>query len=298
MTRQLVLIHGRAQEHKDSVALKAEWLDALSEGLAKSNLKLPITEDDVRFPFYGDTLYDLVGGKPSDIAADIIVRGLESDNEEQQFAGEFIAEVQQRTGVSDEQLRQLAGDDVIRRGPLNWEWVQTFLKAVDRFVPFGSGAGISLFTHDVFVYLTNKLVREKINAGVSAAIAPDRETVVVGHSLGSVVAYNVLQEMGSRTIVPLFVTVGAPLAVTAVKARLKRMGDIRCPECVSEWFNAMDERDCVALYPLSSQYFPLNPVNPAITNKLDVSNKTRNRHGIAGYLDDKEVAQRIYDALI
>jgi len=60
MTRQLLLVHGRAQEKKDSVALKAEWLDALHDGLAKSNLSLPIREEDVRFPFYGDTLYDMV----------------------------------------------------------------------------------------------------------------------------------------------------------------------------------------------------------------------------------------------
>ncbi len=62
MNRQLLLLHGRSQEHKDSVALKAEWLDSLGEGLAKINVKLPIAEKDVRFPFYGDTLSDLVDG--------------------------------------------------------------------------------------------------------------------------------------------------------------------------------------------------------------------------------------------
>ena len=36
MTRQLVFVHGRAQEQKDASALKAEWLDALQEGLGKS----------------------------------------------------------------------------------------------------------------------------------------------------------------------------------------------------------------------------------------------------------------------
>jgi len=35
--RQLVLVHGRSQEQKDSIALKAEWLEALAEGLQKSN---------------------------------------------------------------------------------------------------------------------------------------------------------------------------------------------------------------------------------------------------------------------
>jgi hypothetical protein len=60
----------------------------------------------------------------------------------------------------------------------------------------------------------------------------------------------------------------------------------------------MDERDVVALYQLNTKCFPLNPTNPAIENKTDVRNKTENRHGIAGYLDDKDVAKRIYDALV
>ena len=41
MTRELVLVHGRAQENKDSIALKREWLDALRNGLRKSGLDLP-----------------------------------------------------------------------------------------------------------------------------------------------------------------------------------------------------------------------------------------------------------------
>jgi hypothetical protein len=32
-------------------------------------------------------------------------------------------------------------------------------------------------------------------------------------------------------------------------------------------------------------------------NKTDVHNRTSNRHGIAGYLDDLAIASRIYDAL-
>ena len=60
----------------------------------------------------------------------------------------------------------------------------------------------------------------------------------------------------------------------------------------------MDERDVVALYSLEPAFFPLDPANPPIENKRDVRNRTRNRHGISGYLDDKEVAKRIYDALV
>lgn len=298
--RQLVLVHGRAQEHKDAVALKAEWLDALSEGLAKSNLTLPIPEHDVRFPFYGDTLYDMVDGKSAAESAAVIVRGQDTDDDEKRFARAVIEEIRQKAGVTDEQLARATSQEVVERGPQHWEWFQGILKALDRFVPYASGSSIALFTHDVYRYLKNSAIRETIDTGVSAAITPGVETVVVSHSLGTVVAYNLLRQQGHLRgwKVPLFVTVGSPLAVTEIRKTLRSFAPTRCPECVSQWFNAMDERDVVALYPLNTGSFPLNPTNPAIENKSDVRNKTENRHGIAGYLDDKDVAKQIYDALV
>ena len=75
MTRELVLIHGRSQQGKDSIALKAEWLAALARGLEKNGLTLPIPEEHVRFPYYGDTIVDLMRNVPADQVAKIIVRG-------------------------------------------------------------------------------------------------------------------------------------------------------------------------------------------------------------------------------
>jgi hypothetical protein len=299
MSRQLVLVHGRAQEHKVATALKAEWLDALEEGLGKSGLKLPIAESDVRFPYYGDTLFDLVDGKSADEAAAVIVRGEAGDSEEERFTRAIMREIQAKTGITDAQLAEVAGQEVVDRGPLNWEWFQGFLKAVDRYVPYGSGNSIALFTHDVYQYLKNSAIRDTIDNGVSNAIARDVETVVVAHSLGTVVAYNLLRQQGDARgwNCALLVTLGSPLAIGEIRKTLRNLSPIRCPSCVKRWFNAMDERDVVALYPLDTACFPLDPAAPAIENKRDVQNKTSNRHGIGGYLDDKEVARRIHDAL-
>lgn len=55
---------------------------------------------------------------------------------------------------------------------------------------------MALFTHDVYQYLKNSDVRETIDTGVVAALTPGVETVVVGHSLGTVVSYNLLRQQG------------------------------------------------------------------------------------------------------
>ena len=129
---------------------------------------------------------------------------------------------------------------------------------------------------------------------VIVLLTGDEETVVVGHSLGSVVTYNLLTRQGSALDwkVPLYVTVGCPLGISAIR---RTLAPVRHPECAPSWFNARDNRDVVALFPLDAGHFD---VDPAVVNKDDVDNDTANRHGISGYLSDAEVAKRVHDAVV
>jgi len=294
MTRQLVFVHGRAQENKDAAHLKAGWIEAWSRGLAKSGLQVPIAESDIRFPYYGQTLLGLVTSLPADEIAEVIVKGSESDAQKKEFVRKVLAEVQAKCGIDDAQVAAELGSDVVQKGPLNWQFVHGILRAIDRHVPGASGPSIALATNDVYEYLKNPGVRDPIEAGVRSAIARDSSTVVVSHSLGTVVTYNLLRREGETMgwKVPLLVTVGCPLAVTAIKQALR---PIRALSCVRHWYNAMDKRDVVALYPLDKANFD---IDPAIENNTNVDNHTENRHGIDGYLDDKDVARRIHDALV
>jgi hypothetical protein len=310
--RELVLVHGRAQQHKDAAALKGEWLLALRNGLAKSRLELPIAEAAVRFPYYGQTLFDLAAGATPDHAAEVIVRGAADsgapgasgaaasgagaggDSDELAFSQAVLAEVCARTGVGDERIAGLAAGDVVERGPLNWTWVHATLRALDRFVPHASAASIALFTHDVYQYLRNPGLRDRIEMGVREAMRPGVSTVVVSHSLGTIVAYNLLRRDGEAAgwSVPLFVTLGSPLGIRMIKSSL---APNRHPACAGRWFNAMDPGDVVALYPLDWRHFP---IDPEIDNQTDVHNDSENRHGITGYLEDPQVARRIHEALV
>ncbi|MFI2810373.1 hypothetical protein [Microbulbifer sp. JSM ZJ756] len=292
--KELVFVHGRAQQFKNPTDLKSEWVDAFRRGLKKNGLDLPIPESNIRFPYYGQTLHDLVTGQSAEDVARVIVKGEDADQEKTEFLGAVFEEIRQRFDITDSQLREVGGHDVIERGFLNWERVQTILKAIDQYVPGASGATVALFTNDVYEYLANPGLQSVIDSGVRSAIDSSVETVVVSHSLGTVVAYSLLRREGQSLgwNVPLHVTLGSPLALQVIKRKLSPIG---FPACVDRWFNAMDERDVVALYPLTADSFP---VAPPIENKTDVRNHTKNRHGIAGYLDDEEVASQIYNALV
>ena len=67
--RDLVFVHGRAQQNKDSKALKEEWIADWKAGLALSGLTLPLPPERIHFPYYGDTLAQLVAGKSPEEAA-------------------------------------------------------------------------------------------------------------------------------------------------------------------------------------------------------------------------------------
>jgi hypothetical protein len=294
MTRQLVFVHGRSQEHRDAGELKAQWISTWAEGLRKNGMQMPVAEADIRFPYYGDTLFDLEKGDGR-TPAEVIVRGIfDEDEEEKRFMTSVMQEVRAKAGVSDAQLAATAGQEVVERGMLNHEWVLGILRALDIHLPGGSGASIALATHDVYQYLRNPGIRDVIETGVRAAMSPAVPTVVVGHSLGSVVAYNLLRRDAAALgwEVPLYVTVGCPLGVTAIRRALQ---PVQFPACAGRWYNALDTRDVVALYPLDATRFG---VKPAIENKTDVDNHTENRHGIAGYLNDADVARQIYQALV
>lgn len=294
MTRQLVFVHGRAQQGLNPDDSKAEWLDAFRAGLAKNGLELPIPETAVRFPYYGDALFDLVQGRTGADVAEVVVRGDSQDAEQEAFLLEVFDEVRRAKGIDEADLAQVAAEEVITKGPLNWEWTQAVLTFIDRRVPGGSGLTLALVTNDVYQYLVAQSIKGEIDEGVSAALSRDVESVVVGHSLGTVVAYNVLRERGEQEgwTVPLFVTLGSPLGVSRIR---REIVPPRWPACVRTWFNAMDDRDVVPLYPLTPDHFGTGPDHVIVNWEVD--NHTESRHGIGGYLDDAETAKRIYDAL-
>jgi len=284
--RRLVFIHGRLQQGKDADAMKAEWLGLLEDGLGTG---LPFGPDEVRLTYYGDTLDQMTNNR--DTVADVIIRGdAESmSTKEAEFIAAMLTEMAADAGVEAEP----APDEVIQRGILNWPIILGILRALDDN-PDVSRTTIELLTRDVFAYLTRSVVRRKINDGVGAAI-PESPSVVVAHSLGTVVAYDLITNRSTLDITRL-VTLGSPLGVNAIKQRLQAENPLRIPDRVGSWFNAYDVQDFVALRPLDLEHFRV-PGPKTIENYGRVKNSTDNHHGIAGYLTDPLVARQIVEAM-
>ncbi|MES2628497.1 MAG: hypothetical protein V4616_05960 [Bacteroidota bacterium] len=278
---KLILIHGRAQEGKDEKELKKEWLEALQAGFDFHDHKLT-DKVNVHFLYYGDLLNTLI--HDTKIKDGIIVKGAESAAA-LQFMQELLLEIAEEKAISIE-------TDIHQKGILNWEWMQKVLAFADGYDSIG-GFSLRQFTNDVYHYLTNGAIRRRVDEFIKGAISElgDEDCVVVAHSLGTVVAYNVLNTLSTNNV-KKFLTLGSPLAVKAIKNKLST--PLKFPSCIRNgWYNAYDEKDFVSLYPLTPEYFQ---IGKEIVNNNKVDNPSDNHHNITGYLCDKEVAKEIYNA--
>jgi hypothetical protein len=285
----LLLIHGRGQQGLDAATLKTQWLDTLNRGGAKVHKSVP-PDVQAAFPFYGDIL-NRFSTADIPLTSDIQSRGGATDDNFLAFQAQVAEALRLQAGISDAQVDAEYGANPAPRGPLNWQWVQAILRAIDKYGPGMGQSTLEIFTRDVYIYTTKAGVRDEIDKIVADALT-DQPTVVVAHSLGTVVAYNVLRNDRRALKIPLLVTVGSPLGVRSVRDQFR---PLRALSGVGAWYNGCDPKDVVALYPLDASNFPVQP--PAIENNRTVANHTDNHHSIDGYLDDQAVADKILTAL-
>ena len=119
--------------------------------------------------------------------------------------------------------------------------------------------------------------------------------VVVAHSQGSMIAWDVLRDLDPAKIsVPLFVTIGSPLGLDEVQDVLREFahvggGSLPVPRCVGSWFNAADRLDPVALDGnLANDFTPGSRITDVCRPLLN-PDSPGSPHSGTGYLRTSEV---------
>jgi hypothetical protein len=144
---------------------------------------------------------------------------------------------------------------------------------------------------DVVPYLYDgwaHAMREPVKAELRR-LGADRPIIVLAHSLGSVLAYDVVTDAHFKGYdVRLFITAGSPLGIVNVRDKVRdRAGPGDFPSRTKAWRNFYDPRDLVGKFgeTLKHKYLPL----PPLTEKLDVSNERDGHHDLVGYLVDPDL---------
>jgi endonuclease G len=321
----LVFLHGRAQQGRDPARLRSGWLAGLTAGLSRGAFA-PVDAADVWFPFYGDVLAaavpeSLPGRAPAEVTIGHGLEafpgpaGLTTGHDTTAFPGTgpadlvgghgttvftvaapagkstrdlyayLLEQAAERAGmpvpVAAGPAREGFGDDLIRRARRALSWLAARSR-LDEVV-------IATVFRDVAAYLDQEAVRERVLSAVLACLPASGRLVLVGHSLGSVVALDLISRLPSGLSVDVLVTAGSPLGLDTVSDRLITPAP-RLARPVGTWVNAWSPADAVAVgCPLSGDW-------PQAADVITANAEGR-AHDIAEYLSDAQVAQAIGTAL-
>jgi pimeloyl-ACP methyl ester carboxylesterase len=235
----IVGVHGIGQQLLGEETLKKDWLPALRDGLNRVDAKLD-KDADFSCAFYGD-LFRPKGAKalglPPYTAADI----------QGWWEEEFVLALWEETARIEPELRG-TGAKAKARAPRSAQWALRKLVS-SRTLGWVGERALTAFVKQAGRYFDDPTLRQEIRKRAAKAIGADTK-VVVGHSLGSVVAYEVLCAAPDSSVTTL-VTLGSPLAIPRlffdrlVPAPTKGVGN--WPACLERWFNIADRGDVVAL---------------------------------------------------
>jgi endonuclease G, mitochondrial len=293
----LVFLHGRHQQGKDPQLLRLDWAAGLNAGLTRAQMP-PLDPTAAWFPFYGDKLAEVLEARESlartpDASvnpSEAVVNPAESlappeGDPAREIYEELIDQAAKRSGMpsateavaADESLGGIAGA-LVGKLQKQLSWVSKSTGLDDRI--------IALVFADVAAYLGRDRVRQTVLDTVLETWPTTGPVVLVSHSLGTVVAMDLISQLGDKVELPLLVTAGSPLGMDAVYKRLldKRL---RRPAQAHEWVNAWCRPDAVSIG------CPLAPVwGDGVVDVL-TDNPEDRAHSIAEYLSDERVAGRI-----
>lgn len=295
---EVVLVHGIAQEQKSADGLEAEWLPSLAGGVrvaghpGLADRLWRSKEIDIRMAFYGDLFLpkDQQGG------ADELTEA------EWEFAEQLGVEWLKRAAedasrdsdraVATRELQGQTGETQGARAAL-----RPLINSLTRLRPFAR-FGVALAQRvvvkalrQVTRYLTEAEIRAEVQRRVSALIDEDTK-VIIGHSLGSVVAYEAAHQL--ERPLPLLLTLGSPLGLQTIVYDRLRPQPPCVPPKVERWVNIADRDDLVAARPDLTALFP--GAGGILESAYTVDNGAK-PHEAAFYLAKQQIGEPVARAL-
>ena len=285
----IVGIHGIAQQFRGGYQLGTAWYDSLRDGLVAAGhqrLAEALAPTDLRVAFFGDLFRPpgamAVAGPP--FSARDIQPGLERNL----LTAFFDATVTQDPSLGPPEGGMGSGRTA----------VQMMLDRLARSATFARIAQRAFIGNlkQVTAFLTDRVTKQNVLARVQEQVTNDTR-VVIGHSLGSVIAYEYLC-YARPSSVQLLVTLGSPLGIpNVVFDKLTPTpidGTGAWPGLLAAWANVADPDDVVAMRKDLAPLFPGTARGQAVADRL-VDNGDE-PHAVDRYLNARETGSALGDA--
>lgn len=306
---EIVLVHGIDQQQKSADKLESEWLPALAGGVRLAGF--PDVADriwrgagslgsiEARMAFYGHLF--LVPGQMGDDPGEFTA---EEAAFAEALAVEWLKHVVERatketvrkTGGRElayvtEQMGAEQGARSVVRG------ATASIAKISWFAPFGMGFAerfVNRSLAQVTRYLTDDAIRSAALESVFKLIGPGTK-VLIGHSLGSVVAYEAAHRM--QQPLPLLLTLGSPLGLQSIIYQRLRPQPPGFPSNVRRWVNVADRDDFIAAEPDLKGLFNTGMPGDAVFDGGYTVDNGADPHNADFYLGKVQVGKPVGEAL-
>lgn len=253
---KVVGIHGIAQQFKGDEVIKEEWLPALNSGLNLADAD-PVDPMDFAAVFYGH-LFRPPNVRSSGVPP-LTAKNVDTEWEHDMLllwwkaAAELAAE-NRKVEYEDDRGEDptIQGPDFVGRGTPGT--IQLALRQLSKS-RFFKGIGPQRFLifglKQVRLFLDDPTLKKDVLARVEDVVTSETR-MIIGHSLGSVVAYEALckNSENSDWNVHTFVSIGSPLGISNLvfdALTPKPKGGRGVWPSVKRWINIADKGDIVAL---------------------------------------------------
>ncbi|MCQ9178641.1 hypothetical protein KMT30_06275 [Streptomyces sp. IBSBF 2953] len=281
MSVHIVGIHGIWQGNTNARKLSADWASALTKGLrAHHGPACPVPPLNVAY--YGNLFRTPSQRLGAEDSSPLVDDAEPFTDDEEAFVVETLA-LYTPPGLDPEQLET----ETLGLGiPYTPRPIAQALAAADRKIGRDMGRLLLRFIRQVYRYLHHD-IGERIRDEVRTELHRPEPRLVIAHSLGSIIAFDMLTRAdvgpGPDGLTTL-VTCGSPLAWPTVRHSLGQNGSLHLPEGI-DWMNLHAAGDIVAQSGLSA-------VAPGIRDEL-VRNGIGEPHAASRYLAQQPLADLI-----
>ena len=299
MGKVIIGIHGLGNKPKVEI-LEDWWWKAISEGLQKN------TENKYRKPIFKLVYWaDVLHKKPKDENS--------SNPEDPLFLEERYEPESFTPEIKDHSIRKKIMDTLLNKVNqifLNDDYSLNFSSLNDLL--------IENYFKDLEAYYSNdlneeqQLARKTIRNRLKTVLELHKkdDVFLIAHSMGSIIAFDVLSLCASQVKIHTFITIGSPLGLPVVVSKIanelqlknKKIQKLKTPaSIVKHWFNFSDLEDKVAFdYHLDNDFSGNSngiKVSDFVVSNNYSANGQHNPHKSYGYLRTPEFSAKIHDFL-
>lgn len=304
----IVLVHGIAQEQLGSAQIAVNAVAALADGIQNAAKVMPTEEARARLERLAKRIldHDREVGVAVAFYGSAFLKPRIVDDDEKRFKDDLALAMMKRARddssrkrTSDVAKRELQGIEAtgeaqgpgrvlgavmerLGRIPGIADWV---MEGAVRFFPQLEQAS---------QYMRDPEIREFTRNEVRRLITPDTR-VLIGHSLGSVVAYDIAREQANP--LPLLLTLGSPLGLKEIIYDRIDPQPPTFPAKVQRWVNVADREDFIASTLDLRLLFSPTPTGAVFDNVESVYNG-KDAHALTRYLSKKVVGSAILQAMM